>query len=343
MNKAGKIIGVSPGRVVPGGELIVDCENFTAASGEGSGCFIGEQRCDITAASSKRVIANLPDEIEDGADKIRLESAGDRSEPFTIVVGEKIVDEMHIVANPAVDPKDDSIIFTRSGSRGQQLPFTLYRLETDGYVDEFTASVMTPTSVAFDRRGDMFVTNRSEGEVYQVARGEEVTTYASGLGIASGLAFDANGIMYVGDRSGTIYRVPEFGVVEAFATLEPSVAAYHLAFAPDGRLFVSAPGLASHDAIFAIDAIGSVETYVRGFGRPQGIAFDVDGNLYAAACYRGQHGIVKVENSTKAISMYAAGNNLVGLCFTRDGDLIAASGDAAYRLRVGIKGFLLSE
>jgi hypothetical protein len=70
--------------------------------------------------------------------------------------------------------------------------------------------------------------------------------------------------MYVGDRSGTIYRIPEPALHEPFATLEASVAAYHMAFGPDGKLYVTAPGLASHDTVYAIDENGSVEKYFRG-------------------------------------------------------------------------------
>ena len=65
--------------------------------------------------------------------------------------------------------------------------------------------------------------------------------FSSDLGIATGIAFDREGIMYVGDRSGTIYRIEGFGIAESFAMLEPSVSAYHLAFGADERLYVTAP------------------------------------------------------------------------------------------------------
>lgn len=310
------------------------------AAGGDYRCFAGGAVCRITAASPRRILAIVPEDI-DGQTSVHLESGGDQSDPFEIAVGWMMTDDMHIVANPVVDPKDDSIILTRSGSRGQTLPFTLYRLETDGYIDEMSVEIMNPTAVAFDPVGDMYVTNRSDGEVCRIDRGEEVSQYAKGLGVATGLAFDKDGIMYVGDRSGTIYRISESGTAEFFAALEPSVAAFHLAFGPDERLYVAAPGLASHDAIHAIDKEGVVQKYVSGFGRPQGLAFDSDGNLFAAACYKGKHGIVRIDAETKEIEMFAAGNNLVGLCFTRNGEMIVATNEAVYSLPVGIQGTLL--
>ena len=84
-----------------------------------------------------------------------MESGETQSEPYEIVVGERRATDMHIVANPAVDPKDDAIFFTRSGGRGQELPNTLYRLEGDGYVDELPAQVKNPTGLAFDDVGDL--------------------------------------------------------------------------------------------------------------------------------------------------------------------------------------------
>jgi len=62
----------------------------------------------------------------------------------------------------------------------------------------------------------------------------------------------------------------------------PSMAAYHLAFGPDGYLYVSGPTTSSFDSVHRISEQGEVEVFYRGLGRPQGIAFDEDGNLYIA-------------------------------------------------------------
>ena len=61
--------------------------------------------------------------------------------------------------------------------------------------------------------------------------------------------------------------------VETFATLPASVAAFHLAFGPDGCLDVAAPTLATHDPIYRITPDRLVDSVYEGFGRPQGLAF----------------------------------------------------------------------
>ena len=341
MNAAGKIKRVVPEYAIPGAEVSIECEGFHAEASGAHAAVVDGERCRITAASSKRVLATLPLESSNGRSTIQLESGGVESRPARITVGRLLTDGMHIVANPAVDPKDNSLILTRSGSRGQQISTTLFRLETDGYLDEMPVEFMNPTGIAFGPNGDMFVTNRAEGRVCRVERGEEAIVYATGLGIATGIAFDSDGVMFVGDRSGTIYRIAEAAVQTSFATIEPSVAAYHMAFGPDGRLYVTAPGLASFDAVYAIDKDGHVEYYFRGLGRPQGLAFDTEGNLYVAACYRGKHGIVRIGANAGSAEIFAAGNNVVGLCFTRNGEMIVATSDAAYSLNLGIYGTLL--
>lgn len=340
MSNAGKIRSVSPKFAIPGGEITIECEGFRLDPDLQHGAFVNGMRCTLVAASPTRVLAIVPD-CSPGEAYVHLESGSNESPTADVIIGEKIADDMHIVSNPAVDPSDDAIVVTRSGSRGQQLPNTIYRIEPDGYIDELPDPVMNPSGIAFNAEGNMFVTNRAEGEVYVVSPSGINPVFANGLGIATGVCFDGEGVMFVGDRSGTIYRVPSFGEVEEFATLEPSVAAYHLAFGPDGRLFVSAPGLASHDAIYAVDKTAQVEKFAVGFGRPQGLAFDSEGNLYAAACHSGRHGIFRISPDGLTVQQIVAGNNIVGLCFTRSGHLIAATNEAVYSIKTEIWGTLL--
>jgi hypothetical protein len=341
MSKAGRIISINPPYAIPGGEISIECEDFQINAGSEYGVYFDGRPARLVGASSKRILAIVPEDFDSTEIEVQLENGGERSAAVSLVVGKKLADDMHIVANPAVDPKDDSLILTRSGSRGQHLPVTLFRLEKDGFIDELAADVMNPTGIAFDKKGTFFVTNRSDGEVCRIERGEEVVPFSTGLGIATGIAFDKDGVMYVGDRSGTVFRISDFGNPESFATLEPSVSAYHMAFGPDERLYVTAPGLSSFDAVYAIDKAGFDTKYFRGLGRPQGMAFDRSGNLYVAACLESKRGIVKISPSGEKGEIFVAGNNVIGLCFTRRGEMIAATNEAVYSLPLGIYGTLL--
>lgn len=342
MSKAGRIVSIKPPYAIPGGEILIECEGFEINQGDEFGVFFDGQKARLVGASSGRILAIVPSDFDSTDVEVHLENGGERSESVNLIVGKKLADDMHIVANPAVDPKDDSIILTRSGSRGQHLPVTLFRLEKDGVLEELPADVMNPTGVAFDSKGAFFVTNRSDGEVCRIERGEEIISFSTGLGIATGIAFDREGAMYVGDRSGTIFRISDFGNPEAFATLEPSVSAYHMAFGSDDRLYVTAPGLSSFDAVYAIDKAGFDAKFFRGLGRPQGLAFDKNGNLYVSACLESRRGIVRISPAGETAEIFVAGNNVIGLCFTRRGEMIVATSEAVFSLPLGIYGTLLN-
>jgi sugar lactone lactonase YvrE len=207
---------------------------------------------------------------------------------------------------------EGNIYVTFSGSRGQKVPVSIYKIDTNYTVKPFLTEMMNATAIAFDRAGQMYVSSRFDGAVYKVAPNGTMSTYAEGMGIATGIAFDHEENLYVGDRSGTVFKIARDRQIFVFATLEPSVSAYHLAFGPQGNLFVTGPTTSSFDSLYKIDPHGQVSVFYRGLGRPQGLAFDRDGNLYVAASHLGQRGIVKLTPDAKA-SLAIAGSGLVGL------------------------------
>ncbi len=84
------------------------------------------------------------------------------------------------------------------------------------------------------------------------------------------------------------------------------------------------------------------QAFYRGLGRPQGIAFDHDGNLYVAASLRGRRGIVRISPDGSEAEMAVAGMNVVGLAFSAAGDMVVATNEAVYSLPLGIRGTLLN-
>jgi sugar lactone lactonase YvrE len=158
----------------------------------------------------------------------------------------------------------------------------------------------------------LYVSCRNDGTIHRVGPDGRAEQWAEGMGIATGLAFDHNGNLYVGDRSGTIFKIGPDKEIFVFATLEPSVAFYHLAFSPEGELFVAGPTTSSFDRVYRITQGGEVKTYFRGLGRPQGLAFDRKGNLYLGASLGGRRGIVRISDEGKA-ELVLGGEGIVGM------------------------------
>jgi DNA-binding beta-propeller fold protein YncE len=157
------------------------------------------------------------------------------------------------------------------------------------------------------------------------------------MGVATGAAFDRDGNLYVGDRSGTIFKINPERKIFVHATLEPSVSAYHMAVNAAGTLFVTGPTLSSNDAIWAIEPNGDTRAWYRGLGRPQGLAIARDGSIYVAACLEGRRGIVRVTAGGNA-SLVLSGTNLVGLAFSPLGTAVLATNQAVYDVDLGVEG-----
>jgi sugar lactone lactonase YvrE len=342
MSRAGRIVRVDPAAGIPGGEVLIECADFDTGNIRSCGCRFGGERAHLVGLSTRRVLALVPETEARGEMDVLLESGGERSDAARFLSSSKLAEDLHPVANPAFDPDDGSLYVTRSGSRGQSFPVSIFRIDQNGKIADFSGDITNPTGIAFDKTGQMFVTSRLDGIVYRVTPFKEAVAFARNLGVATGLAFDREGRMYVGDRSGTIYRVNGIGEEKPWAQLEPSVSAYHLAFGPDDALYVTGPTVSSDDAVIRVDQNGEASIFYHGLGRPQGLAFDLDGNLYVAASMRGRRGIWRISADASEAEMVVAGMNIVGLAFSATGDMIVATVDAVYSLPLGIRGTLLN-
>jgi hypothetical protein len=168
-----------------------------------------------------------------------------------------------------------------------------------------------------------------------------MSVYVEGMGVATGIAFDSEHNLYVGDRSGTIFKISPGRQIFVFATLEPSISAYHLTFGPDGYLYVTGPTTSSFDAVYRISHEGEVETFYRGLGRPQGMAFDEEGRLYVAASIAGRKGVVRIYPDRRA-DLFLSGPGIVGAAFTRRAPWWWPPPTRSIGWIVGIKGGLSS-
>jgi outer membrane protein assembly factor BamB len=331
------IKNVVPKAALPGGEVVIEYSGRELAGTSQPEVRFGDFSAQVTMASSEQIIAKVPESsAELGTSELIVATNGDTSRPFPYEIGRKLASNLHPVANPAIDG-EGNIYATYSGRRGQKTPVSIYKVTPKGAVTSFVTDIMNATGLAYSLTGELFVSSRFEGNVYRVDRSGHTETFIEGMGIATGIAFDHDGNLYVGDRSGSIFKISASKEIFVFATLEPSIAAYHLAFGFDDYLYVTGPTTSSFDSIYRISPSGEVARFFTGLGRPQGLAFDIEGHLYSVASYRGRRGIFRFRDPKKP-ELVVAGLSLVGLAFDVQQNLMVVDSSSLYRVRLGIMG-----
>jgi hypothetical protein len=331
-----QIAQVSPVAAIAGGEFQIQGRGFAKSSRPR--VTIGEVTAPVIIGSDSFMIVRVPDGVSEG--ELVVQNGEQASQVWTCDIGIQIAESLHPVANPAVDTFGN-VYTTFSGSRGQKVPVAVYKIDLNYNVKPFINDLMNATAMTFDAQGLLYISSRFDGVVYQVTPTGNMSVFVEGMGVATGLAFDQDNNLYVGDRSGTIFKIAPNRQIFVFATLEPSIAAYHLAFGPDQYLYVSGPTTSSFDSVYRISHTGEVEVFYRGLGRPQGIAFDAEDRLYVAASFGGRKGVVRF-NQNREPELFLSGPGVVGLAFTPSRSLVVATTNALYRVDVGIQGRLLS-
>ena len=328
---------ISPTAAIPGGEVTVYGSGFTSRNGGRPLVRFGDTEAALSLCSNNRLIAKVPEGAT--ANTIQVVNAERESQPFPVSLALQVADNLHPVANPVIDSLGN-IYVTFSGPRGQRVPVSLYKITPNYAVKPYVTSLINPTGLALGPRGELFVSCRHDGTIHRVVPSGQSEQWVEGMGIATGLAFDRAGNLFVGDRSGTIFKISASREIFVFATLEPSVAAYHLAFHPSGELYVAGPTTSSYDRVYRITQGGDVHVFYRGLGRPQGMAFDKDANLYIAASYAGRRGIVRISPQGHAEHVLS-GSALVGLALTSTGRAILAANSALFTLDWNVRGLPL--
>lgn len=335
---------LTPRAALPGGSFEVAGNHLLgAADGRAAQvpvAFLGQTEAGLDLLRPTRAQVRVPQGAVPG--DLQLRYGREHSNSLHANIATLLADDLHMVSNPAADA-DGSLYAMVSGPRGTRVPVSIMRVSRDGQVKPFVRDLMNISALAFGPDGYLYASSRAEGVVYRISPEGTVSNFAEGMGIATGLAFDQAGNLFVGDRSGTIFKLGPHGRHNAaeifvFATLEPSVAAYHLAFRNDGTLLVTAPTTSSNQPIYAINPDGETGVFHRGLGRPQGMALDTEGNLYVAASLRGRRGIIRITPDGASAELVVSGNDLVGLCFLENGSAALATASTLYQVDLGLNG-----
>jgi sugar lactone lactonase YvrE len=322
-----EITGLDPQRVVEGGRLWLRGHRFPQPSTTESEVSIAGVPAHVSCAASDRLAVIVPHDVEGGLVPVKVAWAPGAT--LFVSMGATAAAGVHQVDSPVFD-RDGNLYVTYSGARGQEAAVSIFRVVPNGAREPFATGIVNATGMAMGPDGLLYISSRFEGRVYRVFEDGRHEVFASDLGTACGLAFGPDGSLFVGDRSGTIFHVHSDGRADRFASLPPSVAAFHLAMGPDEAIYATAPTLSTYDYIYRIDSEGHVAVIDATFGRPQGLAFDRSGRLHVAEALAGSSGIYRL-SATGPRELVASGPRLVGLAFAPDGSMAVASPETVYR------------
>lgn len=330
------VAAIHPLSAIEGGRITLEGSDFPIDLPRLPDVRIGDKPARVVYASSTHIGAIVPAGITPGgrtAIRIDPSTGSGQVQPDTttfVEIAAALATGLHQVDNPVFD-REGNLYVTYSGTRGQQVPVSIFRVRPDGTREPFSTAIVNPTSMAFGPDGLLYASSRFEGTVYRVKPDGSTESFATHLRVACGLAFAPDGTLFVGDRSGTIFRVDRGGKTTAFASLPGSVAAFHLAMGPDGSLYVTGPTLSTYDAIHKVAPDGTVTHPFPKFGRPQGLAFDASGTLFVVEALAGSSGLYRMAPDGTS-RLVLSGPGLIGLAFDRDGGVVVCSSDTAYRL-----------
>jgi sugar lactone lactonase YvrE len=320
------LTSLEPVRVVEGGRLWLRGDGFPQPESTADLVTIGGVPARMAFAAPDRMAVVVPPGLDGGETPVKV--AWLPGATLYARVGSLVATGLHQVDNP-VFGADGNLYVTYSGTRGQEATVSIFRISKSGAREPFVHGLVNPTAMALGPDGLLYVSSRFEGRVYRVFDDGRYEVMASDLGVACGLAFGADGSLYVGDRAGSIYRIDKRGRAETFASIPSSIAAFHLAIAPTGDIYVSAPTLASYDSVRRVDIEGGVHALNVPFGRPQGLAFDASGVLHVVEALAGSSGVYAIRPNRDP-ELIVAGAGLVGLAFGPAGEMVVASSDSVF-------------
>ena len=176
-NNRPQIESVTPPAAISGGEFEVRGRGFVANGDPQVRARIGRVSARLVVGGSRYVVVRVPEEATDG--ELVVDNGANSSQPFACAIGLTIAENLHPVANPAVD-RDGNIYSTRSGSRGEKVPVSVFKIDLNFDVKPFISDIVNPTGLIFNKEGTLLISGRNNGTIYAVTRGGKMEVYAEG-------------------------------------------------------------------------------------------------------------------------------------------------------------------
>src|SRR5205814_810454 len=189
-----RVTAVRPARAIEGGRIVIEGADFPVGGPRLPEVHVGGASARVVHASSSSLAVIVPSGVDGGAAPVRIDGVNGET-PF-VGIASPFATGLHQVDNPVFD-REGNLYVTYSGTRGQQVPVSIFRVRPNGTRESFSSGIVNPTSMALDPAGRLYVSSRFEGTVYRVAADGSAEVFANDLGVPCGLAFASDGTLSV--------------------------------------------------------------------------------------------------------------------------------------------------
>ena len=149
---APRLVSLAPPAAMPGGEVELRGLGLLGASAVLPRVTVGDAQAVLSLSRPDRAVLQVPEGTTSGP--VVLERGGVASNALELRVAVPMAENLHPVANPAVDA-EGNVYATFSGARGQSVPVSIFSIAPDFQVRPFVRGILNATGMAFDAAGDL--------------------------------------------------------------------------------------------------------------------------------------------------------------------------------------------
>jgi len=193
-----RVAAIHPPCAIEGGRIAGQGAGFPVDGPSLPEVRVGDRPARVVHASPTELSVIVPPGLLAGRNPVRLASTPD-DDGAAVQIAAPCATGLHQVDNPIFD-RDDNLYVTYSGTRGQQVPVSIFRVRPNGTREPFSTGLVNPTSLAVEPEGRPYVSNRVDGLGYRVAEDGSPSPIATDLGVACGVECSVRGNQYGGHR-----------------------------------------------------------------------------------------------------------------------------------------------
>src|SRR3954447_4033898 len=130
---------VTPAAALPGGDVRIIGAGLKPAGAVRPRVHFGDSEGTVVIGAEEFIVVRVP--YGAGSGVVTVDANGSKSNCSDVTVAHMVAENMHPVTNPAIDAQGN-VFTTFSGSRGDKVPVSIYKIDTEHDIKPFLAEIM---------------------------------------------------------------------------------------------------------------------------------------------------------------------------------------------------------